>query len=48
VPPLARLLNHAAPTGSGYLVAATAIPCVLVADAIQKRLRRNRVADHQP
>jgi magnesium-transporting ATPase (P-type) len=48
VPPLARLLNHAAPTGRGYLVAVTAIPCVLVADAIQKRLRRNRVADAQP
>jgi magnesium-transporting ATPase (P-type) len=43
VQPLANLLNHAAPSARGYLVAATAIPCVLIVDAIQKQQRRKRL-----
>jgi magnesium-transporting ATPase (P-type) len=48
VRPLATLLNHAAPSARGYLVAATAIPCVLIADAIQKRQRRKRLTSGGP
>jgi len=44
VRPLASLLNHAAPSARGYLVAATAVPCVLIADAIQKRQRRKQAS----
>jgi magnesium-transporting ATPase (P-type) len=40
VRPLARVLGHAPPDARGYLVALSAIPCVLIADAVQKRLRR--------
>jgi magnesium-transporting ATPase (P-type) len=45
VQPLASLLHHAAPSARGYLVALTAIPCVLVVDAIQKRQRRKHVTE---
>jgi magnesium-transporting ATPase (P-type) len=40
VRPLARLLGHGPPDARGYLVALSGIPCVLIADAVQKRLRR--------
>jgi magnesium-transporting ATPase (P-type) len=38
IPPLAGLLGHAPPGGRGYLAALCAIPCVLIADAAQKRV----------
>jgi magnesium-transporting ATPase (P-type) len=39
LPFLATLLGHAPPNKAGYVVAATAIPAVLAADAIHKRHR---------
>jgi magnesium-transporting ATPase (P-type) len=45
VAPLAHLLDHAAPTVVGFAVALLAIPAVLAADTVQKRVfRRRRVA----
>ena len=38
--PFANVLGHAPPNAAGYLVALLAIPCVLIVDAIQKRLRK--------
>jgi magnesium-transporting ATPase (P-type) len=37
VRPIANLLGHAPPSAAGYLAAFAAIPCVFIADAIQKR-----------
>ncbi len=49
VPPVARLLGHAAPTAAGFAVAALAIPAVVVADAIYKRsVGRPPSRDHRP
>jgi magnesium-transporting ATPase (P-type) len=42
VPPLAAILGHAAPTLAGASVAAIALPAVLAADALQKRLKRGK------
>ncbi|WP_280381510.1 cation-translocating P-type ATPase [Nocardia wallacei] len=44
IPPLADLLDHAAPNGWGFLAAALAMPAVLLADTAYKsrRLRRSR------
>ncbi|MBF6301562.1 cation-transporting P-type ATPase [Nocardia amamiensis] len=39
-PPLAHLLDQAGPTGTGALVALSAIPAVLAADALQKHFSR--------
>lgn len=39
VPPLARLLAHTGPTAAGFTVAAMAVPAVLLADAVSKRVR---------
>ncbi len=39
VPPLAKLLDHAPPTAAGMVVAASAIPAVLAADAAHKGWR---------
>lgn len=41
VPPVARLLGQTGPSMAGFAVAAMAIPAVLFADALHKRLRRN-------
>jgi calcium-translocating P-type ATPase len=40
LPPLAALLGHALPTPVGWLLAACAIPAVLAADAVHKRVRQ--------
>ncbi|NMM31468.1 MAG: cation-transporting P-type ATPase, partial [Cellulomonas sp.] len=40
VPPLARLLGGALPDGTGWLLAAAAIPAVWMADTLMKVLRR--------
>ncbi|MCC6226504.1 MAG: cation-transporting P-type ATPase [Microthrixaceae bacterium] len=40
--PLARTLGHRPPSAAGFLVAAMAVPAVLVADAIDKAIRRRR------
>jgi hypothetical protein len=37
--PIANLLGHAPPSAAGYVAGFAAIPCVLIADAIQKRHR---------
>ena len=49
--PVARVLDHAGPTARGWLLALAAVPALLAADAIHKRLRahgarsvRNRTA----
>lgn len=39
VPPVAHVLSHAGPSAVGYLVAASAIPSVVLADACHKRIR---------
>ncbi|MGW0161065.1 HAD-IC family P-type ATPase [Mycobacterium sp. NPDC003323] len=39
VEPVAQVLSHAAPPTAGYIVAASAIPAVLLADACHKRIR---------
>jgi len=39
VRPIANLLGHAPPSAAGYVAAFAAIPCVFIADAIQKRYR---------
>jgi hypothetical protein len=44
VPALADLLDQAGPTWAGFAVAVLAIPAVLVADTLQKALRRPRPA----
>jgi hypothetical protein len=47
VAPLARLLGQASPNRLGYVMAAFAVPAVLMADAMHKRYRRKRAgADH--
>jgi magnesium-transporting ATPase (P-type) len=40
IPPLAGLLGHAVPPAGGWAVALTAAPAVLVADALDKAVRR--------
>ena len=40
VPPLARLLGGALPDGTGWLLAAAAIPAVWMADTLMKAIRR--------
>ncbi|MGF2944896.1 cation-translocating P-type ATPase [Mycobacterium sp. Lab-001] len=45
VPPLAHLLGQTGPSWAGWLTALLAIPAVLAADAIHKRLRRLRAGD---
>ncbi|MFY2861081.1 hypothetical protein ACOJVU_15270, partial [Mycobacterium sp. THU-M104] len=45
VPPLAHLLGQTGPSWAGWLTALLAIPAVLAADAIYKRLRRLRAGD---
>jgi hypothetical protein len=48
VDPLARVLGQAAPNRFGFIVAILAIPSVLLADVIQKRIRnRASPASHQ-
>ncbi len=42
VGPVARQLEHANPPLVGWVVALSAAPLVLAADAIDKRFRRNR------
>ena len=40
VPPVAHLLGHAGPSLAGFVVATSAIPAVVCADALYKRFRR--------
>ena len=40
VPPVAHLLGHTGPSLAGFVVAASAIPAVICADALYKRFRR--------
>jgi calcium-translocating P-type ATPase len=42
VPPLAHLLGQTGPSWAGFLAALLAIPAVLAADTLQKRVRRAR------
>jgi hypothetical protein len=42
VPAVAGVLGHAVPTALGWALAALAVPAVLLADALQKRLSRRR------
>jgi len=42
LPVLARALDHAAPTALGWALAACAVPAVLAADTLHKRLRHRR------
>jgi cation transport ATPase-like protein len=41
IPPLAHLLGQSGPNGFGILVAALAVPAVLAADTLQKRIMRS-------
>ena len=45
VPPVAHLLGHSGPSIAGFAVAATTIPAVLLADALQKRYRNHHTRD---
>ena len=47
VPPIAALLGGAPPTALGWALAALAVPAVLLADAVQKLLRRRIQAGSQ-
>ncbi len=49
-PPIASLLGHTGPSTAGFLVAAAAIPAVLCADALHKRLlpAPRRAEDYRP
>jgi calcium-translocating P-type ATPase len=46
VPPIANLLGHTVPSAAGFVVAATAVPAVLGADAAHKWIRRHRSNRH--
>ena len=48
LPPLAALLGQAPPSPVGWALAATAVPAVLVADAVHKRLARRPRATSEP
>ena len=45
VPPVAHLLGHSGPSIAGFAFAATTIPAVLLADALQKRYRNHHTRD---
>ncbi len=48
VDPIAHLLSHAGPTVAGFLLAALAIPAVLLVDGASKRRRRPGTDDFRP